>query len=88
MTMTKSETECRTVGPELRTKLPAELLGVKQVAQLLGGCSARHIYRLADADRMPRPIRLGNLVRWRRAELMEWIEGGCQPIRAKRSTAP
>ncbi|MGB2985218.1 MAG: helix-turn-helix domain-containing protein [Phycisphaerae bacterium] len=64
----------------------AELLDVRSVAALLGGCSTRHIYRLADAGRMPRPVRLGSLVRWRRAEVMGWIDGGCQPVRPSRLT--
>ena len=33
--------------------------------------------RLADGGRMPRPVRLGGLVRWRRAELQAWIDAGC-----------
>lgn len=67
----------RTVGPDLRPDVAAELLDVKDVARLLGGCSTRHVIRLADAGRMPRPLKLGNLVRWRRAELEGWIAAGC-----------
>jgi excisionase family DNA binding protein len=67
----------RTVGPEPRPDVSAQLLDLKAVAILLGGCSRRHIVRLADANRMPRPIRLGSLVRWRRAELEAWIDAGC-----------
>lgn len=69
--------DCRPVKPELRPVVPAELLNVKDVAALLGGCSPRHIYRLADAGRMPPAIKLGFLVRWRRAELQAWIDMGC-----------
>lgn len=54
----------------------AELLNVNAVASLLG-ISSRQVYRLADRGRMPRPVRLGALVRWRRAELLEWIASGC-----------
>jgi excisionase family DNA binding protein len=56
------------------------LLDVKAVAQLLA-CSQRHIYRLADAGRMPPPRRLGALVRWSRQELEDWISKGCRPVR-------
>ena len=80
-------TDGRTVGPEPRPDVSAELLDVKSVAALLGGCSTRHVYRLADGGRMPRPIRLGTLVRWRRSELISWLEGGCQPIRPTKSMA-
>ncbi len=87
MTLTKANaTDGRTVGPESRPGVSAELLDVKAVALLLGGCSTRHVYRLADAGQMPRPIRLGSLVRWRRAELMSWLEGGCLPFRSAKAT--
>ena len=59
----------------------AQLLDVRSVAALLG-CSTRHVYRLADAGRMPPPVRLGALIRWRRADLDAWIAGGCKPCRS------
>ena len=62
----------------------AELLDVRAVAALLGGCSTRHVYRLADAGKMPRPLKLGQLVRWRRAELLRWLGEGCPPVRSTR----
>jgi len=77
MSLISVNTDGHTIGPELRTGVSAELLGVKQVALLLGGCSTRHIYRLSDAGRMPKPVKLGSLIRWRRSELMSWIEAGC-----------
>jgi excisionase family DNA binding protein len=58
----------------------AALLDVRAVAALLN-CSPRHVYRLADAGRMPPPVRLGALVRWRRQDLDAWLAGGCRPIR-------
>ena len=64
-------------GPKPQPAVSAELLDVRDVATLLGGCSTRHIYRLADAGLMPRPVKLGALVRWRRAELEVWIGAGC-----------
>ena len=36
---------------------------VRAVAEKLD-CSPRHIYRMADAGRMPAPLRLASLVRW------------------------
>lgn len=54
----------------------AELLDVRAVAALLG-CSPRHVYRLTDAGRMPLPVRLGSLVRWRKQSLGEWLAAGC-----------
>ena len=46
-------------------EVPARPLGdVNAVAELCG-CSPRHVYRLSDRAAMPRPIRIGALVRWR-----------------------
>jgi excisionase family DNA binding protein len=58
----------------------AQLLDVRAVAALLD-CSPRHVYRLSDAGRMPAPVRLGALVRWRRHDLDAWIATGCKPCR-------
>lgn len=59
----------------------AELLDVKQTAKLLN-TSARTVYRLTVAGKMPRPLKLGALVRWRAGELRFWIDGGCRPCPA------
>ena len=58
----------------------AALLHVNQVATLLN-CSSRHVYRLSDAGRMPKPVKLGSLVRWSRARILKWIEFGCENCR-------
>jgi excisionase family DNA binding protein len=67
-----------TLPPDPAT--PSALLDVQAVAQLLA-CSTRHVYRLSDGGRMPPPVRLGTLVRWRREAIEEWITGGCKPCR-------
>ena len=54
---------------------------VQAVATKLGNCSTRHVYRLADAGKMPSPIKLGALVRWDLDVLDAWIAGGCKPVR-------
>ena len=56
------------------------LLDVRAVAAMLA-CSARHVYRLADAGRMPPPIKLGALVRWSRFSVNTWLAEGCPPCR-------
>jgi len=58
------------------------LLDVKRVANLLG-CSPRTVYRLSDAGRMPRPCKLGSLVRWSQSAIQEWITNGCPSCRRK-----
>ena len=62
------------------------LLTVKEVAEMLG-LSERTVYRLADMGKMPRPVKIGAAVRWRRNELDQWIEDGCPtiPKKAKKS---
>ena len=61
----------------------ASLLDVRAVARLLG-CSTRHVYRLSDGGRMPPPVKLGALVRWRRSGpdgIEAWIAAGCPAVR-------
>ncbi|MFN5852097.1 MAG: helix-turn-helix transcriptional regulator [Pirellulaceae bacterium] len=58
---------------------PARLLDVQAVAGLLG-VSGRHVYRLADSGRMPRPLKLGGAVRWDRDEIRRWIDAGCPAV--------
>jgi len=56
------------------------LLDVGELSRILG-CSARHVYRLADAGRIPAPVKLGALVRWNRATVDAWIKQGCPAVR-------
>lgn len=72
-----------TTTPDHSTTAPV-LLDVQAVARLLD-CSTRHVYRLSDAGRMPPPVKLGALVRWRRSDLDAWLADGCPSTRqAKR----
>ena len=52
------------------------LLTTSQVGELLG-CSTRHLHRLVDSGRLPRPIRLGRLLRWDQRLIRRWIDSGC-----------
>jgi len=61
------------------------LLNVNQVAALLN-CSSRHVYRLSDAAKMPRPVKLGSLVRWSRRIVENWIADGCPHCRKESKT--
>jgi excisionase family DNA binding protein len=65
------------VPPDLAA---AAMLDVRAVAALLN-CSARHVYRMSDAGRIPAPVHIGALVRWPRRTIEEWITGGCLPSR-------
>ena len=67
-----------TCAPDLLMKQGplAQLIDVGVVAEILD-CSTRHVYRLADRGQMPRPIKLGKLVRWSASGIQEWIDQGC-----------
>lgn len=41
------------------------------------GVSVRHIRRLNAAGKLPRPVRLGRLVRWAADEIRDWLAAGC-----------
>lgn len=59
---------------------PAKLHDVGAVAERLD-CSTRHVYRMADAGKMPAPVRIGSLVRWSESSISEWIAAGCPSCR-------
>lgn len=79
----KNATDRRNVGGETAPSQAAEMLNVGDVAKLLR-CSSRTVYRLADSGRMPRPVKLGALVRWPKAAIDAWIADGCPNCRAAR----
>ena len=56
------------------------LISVCDVAEMLQ-VSPRTVFRLADAGKIPRPLKIGKSVRWKRAELEQWIEAGCPVVR-------
>ena len=68
------------VGNEMSTQVAEPtLLDVNAVAALLS-CSKRHVQRLRDGGKIPRPVKLGSLVRWPRAEIEQWIADGCPEV--------
>ncbi len=63
----------------LMGKLPENsgiLIDTKTLAQLLS-ISSRHLTRLRDLKAVPEPVHLGFLIRWRLAEILEWIDSDC-----------
>ena len=67
-------------APAVPSSGPRRLVDANEVARLLG-CSARHVFRIADAGLMPWGLKVGHLRRWDLAEVEAWIGGGCQPVR-------
>jgi len=61
----------------------AALLTTDDLARLLN-CSPRSIRRLADQGSVPRPVKIGRLVRWRRAVVDEWLAEGCPTLARRR----
>jgi predicted DNA-binding transcriptional regulator AlpA len=51
-------------------------LDAKMFAELLV-CSERTIWRLESARKLPRPTRIGRLVRWSLAEIRDWRAADC-----------
>ena len=64
--------------------IDAVMLTVDQIARMLC-CSPRTVRRLTDAGRMPRPVRLGSLLRWPRESIESWISQGCPRREGRRS---
>jgi predicted DNA-binding transcriptional regulator AlpA len=56
------------------------LMSVDDVAMEIG-CCGRSVRRWVDSGRMPKPIRLGSLMRWQRAVIEKWIADGCPNVR-------
>ncbi|GMV95129.1 MAG: hypothetical protein AMXMBFR82_49070 [Candidatus Hydrogenedentota bacterium] len=57
-----------------------ELLNVKEVADMLDLCQ-RSVWRMSDAGKMPRPVKLGSRSLWRKRELLSWLDAGCPAVR-------
>ena len=55
---------------------PDRLIPIGQVAKMVA-VSRRTISRLADAGKLPAPLRIGGSLRWRLADVRQWIANGC-----------
>ena len=62
------------------TSLPP-LISASQLARVLG-ISNTSIWRMRSAGRLPKPILIGRLVRWRADEVSRWIDAGCPSLDA------
>ncbi len=52
-----------------------QLLSVDTLAQLLE-LSTRQVRRLDVTGKVPKPFKIGRSVRWRRSEILAWLEAG------------
>lgn len=55
--------------------LEPELLSARALAKILT-VSERHLWRMKSAGQLLDPVRLGGSVRWRRREVLDWIDAG------------
>lgn len=69
-----------TVADTIRDGRKRAMMSVDDVATEIGCCS-RSVRRWADSGRMPRPVKLGSLIRWQRSVIEDWIESGCPNVR-------
>lgn len=53
-----------------------ELIDSVRLAAMLS-ISTRTLYRLKKQGCLPSPIRLGGSTRWRRRDVLRWIDRGC-----------
>lgn len=65
---------------------PAMLSAYQAAAYL--NLSVRTLYRLADRQRVPGPVCLGRLRRWRRVDLENWVARGCPDLAGSSSDSP
>lgn len=56
------------------------MLSVSDLAKRWG-CSERHVRRMADSGRCPRPIKFGSLLRWPIGPIEQWESDGCPSCR-------
>ncbi len=63
-------------GGEARPMSEQLLLSQTELARLLD-LSSRTISRMNASRKIPRPVRVGRSVRWRRDEVERWIAAGC-----------
>jgi len=59
------------------------LIDIDAVAHLLR-VSKTTLWRLRVAGHLPRPIRIGSLIRWRVAEVRSWMDDGCPQVEKRR----
>ena len=56
-------------------------ISARELARLLD-VSPRQVWRLNSTGKLPKPIRLGGSVKWRREEIVAWLGQNC-PDRAE-----
>ncbi len=55
-----------------------QLLTITDVAEILK-ISQRSIWRLVASGKLVAPLRVGGSIRWKREDIRDWIDSGCEP---------
>ena len=67
------------------SKEKSGLINADEVAKLLD-VSPRMVWRLRDGGKMPKPVKVGSLVRWPRKQIEAWIDAGCPATERRRAS--
>jgi predicted DNA-binding transcriptional regulator AlpA len=60
----------------MSTLTKPQLLNAKEIAAMLH-VSERHLWRLKAAGKVPKPVKVGECVRWLLRDIEAWLEMGC-----------
>ena len=60
----------------MSTLTKPQLLNAKEFAAMLH-VSQRHLWRLKAAGKLPKPVKVGECVRWLLADIETWLDLGC-----------
>lgn len=60
----------------MTTATKPQLLNIKEVAAMLH-VSQRHLWRLKAARKLPKPVKVGECVRWLLSDIEAWLSMGC-----------
>lgn len=55
---------------------PSLLIDAEECARL-AGMSVSSWHKQRSLGRVPKPIRIGRMVRWLRQEILDWLKDGC-----------
>lgn len=69
-------------SPLASDRVLPELVNAAEAARLIG-CGERSLWRWSRSGVAPAPIKIVSAVRYRRAEIMEWIAAGCPRVDRK-----
>lgn len=75
--MNSTDSVPTTVMDDVAQFAPDSLLLTARQACQLCGASLRTWRSWDSAGKVPRPVRIGRMVYWRRDELLDWVAAGC-----------